>query len=505
MARSLVSMACFLGLLTIGFSWVHAGEGDTGNLRPDRVTQQEILDGDADLKDIQVAGLRMFTTMFNRLDGYGDGPADPANPLPPGGRPTLQGNGTFLRVNGLDAQTCLECHSIVRTSTIPATLGIGGVGGSNANAIIMPTEIRPTDTDAEGANNFNGRFANPPFVFGAGGVELVGLEMTARLQALRRRALANPGTDVYLLAKGVDFGVLRADADGNLDFSRVEGVDDDLVVKPFGRKGEFATIRDFDIEALRFHMGMEPVEAVGQDVDADGDGVFNEARVGDLSALSVFIATLERPFMDRLSKRAKRGFETFRSIGCADCHRPSLTTRRQHLPLRFPAVAASPWENVFFRIDLTKSPVKFERAGRRGLRVPLFADLKRHDMGDRLAENFARVSAKVNREFTTARLWGVADTAPYLHDGRATTLTDAILFHGGEAQDARDRFADLDDRQRQELLAFLGSLRTPSDPARQVVERAQAEDRKRSRPADDEEDEGDDRKPKRRGHHTHDD
>ena len=103
--------------------------------------------------------------------------------------------------------------------------------------------------------------------------------------------------------------------------------------------------------------------------------------------------------------------------------------------------------------------------------MPLFADLKRHDMGDGLRENFAQASERRNREFTTARLWGVADTAPYLHDGRATTLTEAILLHGGEAQAARDQFADLRDRQQDALLAFLRSLRTPERPFADLLRR----------------------------------
>ncbi len=67
--------------------------------------------------------------------------------------------------------------------------------------------------------------------------------------------------------------------------------------------------------------------------------------------------------------------------------------------------------------------------------VPLFGDLKRHDMGDALAENFHLVDEQRNREFTTARLWGIADSGPYLHDGRATTLTEAIMLRGGEARE----------------------------------------------------------------------
>ena len=91
--------------------------------------------------------------------------------------------------------------------------------------------------------------------------------------------------------------------------------------------------------------------------------------------------------------------------------------------------------------------------------VPLFADLKRHDMGPELAESFGEERAA---QFTTARLWGVADTAPYLHDGRALTLTEAIVLHGGAAQEARDAFVETLDAQEQEtLLTFLRALRTP--------------------------------------------
>ncbi len=95
-----------------------------------------------------------------------------------------------------------------------------------------------------------------------------------------------------------------------------------------------------------------------------------------------------------------------------------------------------------------------------GLIVPLFADLKRHDMGPDLAESFG---GELASQFTTARLWGVADTAPYLHDGRALMLTDAISLHGGEAQAARNAFVALRPHGKRALLAFLRALRTPRE------------------------------------------
>ena len=100
--------------------------------------------------------------------------------------------------------------------------------------------------------------------------------------------------------------------------------------------------------------------------------------------------------------------------------------------------------------------------------VPLFADLKRHDMGDALKEDFELAEIS-NREFTTARLWGVADTAPYMHDGRAATLSQAITAHGGEAQVSRDAFVDLSFDEQQQLMTFLGKLRTPTRPNEELL------------------------------------
>ena len=66
--------------------------------------------------------------------------------------------------------------------------------------------------------------------------------------------------------------------------------------------------------------------------------------------------------------------------------------------------------------------------------------------------------AATGNEFRTQPLWGVVATGPYLHDGRADTLNEAILAHGGESKMSRDSYADLPSEQRSQLIAFLGSL-----------------------------------------------
>jgi hypothetical protein len=442
--------------LFLSFAPILAAGNDGGNFRVD-ITQEQIENRDLNLIDIRNAGLNVFTTPFNRLDGLGDGPTDRFDTVSPGGRPTLQNNGMFLRINGLDAQTCLECHSVLSTAVIPAKFAVGGFGGVSASA--FPDVIDPDIDASKGNNDFaaiQGRMINPPFVFGSGGVELAGREMTRLLQALKAIAMENPGIPVELVTKGVSFGSISCFAVDSCDTSSVDGIDDDLVVRPFGRKGNFITTRAFDEGAMQFHHGMQPVEVVGEGVDDDGDGVENELTIGQMSALSIWMVTLELPEERGRSLELARGKQIFRAIGCADCHKPTLETESPYLTFSFPEVADDPTANVFYQIDLSKHP-GFERAGT-GIQVPLYADLKRHDMGEGLEES---TDDPLDPFFTTARLWGVADTGPWLHDGRATTLTEAILLHGGEAQVPRDAFAVLSLADRADVIAFLRTLRTP--------------------------------------------
>ena len=452
-------------------SLAQAPPGEHSAMSTLQISQDDIANERISPYRLRRMGGLLFSTMFTKLDGFGHGPVSAHEPDLLEMRPTLQGNGTFLRVNGLDAQSCTECHSVLSNATVPFRFGVGGVGSGSANVMAKVTWVDPT---SGGEENFAGRFINPPFVFGSGGVELLGKEMTLDLQQLRAQARQNPGTHVALVTKGVSFGSISCQQDGTCDTSQVEGVDADLVVRPFSRKGEFATVRAFDAEAMNFHFGMEPVEMVGEGVDRDGDGVINEVSIGQISALHIFNTTLTPPApfvnnprcenslwevtLPRNLCDAQDGRELFEQIGCADCHIPSLTTTSPMLTYSFPEVPTDPTANVFYRVDLRDYPTFFEEAEQGGLVVPLFADLKRHDMGPELAESFGEELAA---QFTTARLWGVADTAPYLHDGRALTLTEAIVLHGGAARAARDAFVDLDAQEKETLLTFLRWLRTP--------------------------------------------
>lgn len=471
MRYAAVLLPCVAGVLTALPVAAQAPPGEEPALGSVRIDQADIENGVLSYLEARREGLRIFSTPFNKLDGFGDGDYDPfaADRTSPGNRPTIQNNGAFLRVNGLDAQTCLECHGVVSNATIPATFGIGGVAGIGGSA--MP-EIKEFDVDDSAANGFafvNGRVINPPFVFGAGGVELVAKEMTATLQRTKRFARSQPGTVVPLVAKGVSFGTISFNG-SEFDLSGVEGIDDDLVVKPFGRKGNNETIRVFDLAAMPFHHGIEPEELTddldgdgapepGVDNDPDGDGVFNELTVGEVSALHIFSVSLEHPVRSGSTPSSDAGRQVFDAIGCTECHVASIVTDRRILPLSFPEVHTRPFddENIFFEIDLAGFPNRFPIAGS-GVRVAMFSDLKRHDMGPELAES---TGSELDPFFITARLWGIADTAPYLHDGRAFTLTEAIELHGGEGAASAAAFSALSDQEKIDLLTFLRTLRTP--------------------------------------------
>ncbi|MBT8123738.1 MAG: hypothetical protein KJO81_02815 [Gammaproteobacteria bacterium] len=463
------------------------------------------------LRDIRRQGALMYTTPFRHADGHGDGPGinpnDPTTENGSGdgdgilgntGRPTLQGNGTWLRLNGLDTQTCLECHGVIDNSVIPAILGVGGQAGISASPFFNSRNADIDDSDGNsleklGIAAFDGRAINPPKNLGMGGVELAGMEISRRLNrisslASRLAQRADRRVRLPLVAKGINFGDIIAKRNGDLDTSLVEGVDGDLVIRPFGRKGEFDTIRGFDTGAMAFHIGMQSVDEFGPG-DPDGDGIEDELTTGEMSALHIFLTTSERPFQQKLSTdEQRRGKRIFNRIGCTGCHKPTINTRSPVLEYRITGGGViDPDQEPYFSVDLSSDVpegARFETNRRGGIKVPIFSDYKRHNMGSRLAESFHALETPdcdnevsgteiTNCNFITMKLWGLADTAPYLHDGRALTVFEAIAFHGGEAQRVRDRFLGLSKGGQNALLAYLGTLKNPVDPNQDVLNQVQ--------------------------------
>ena len=89
--------------------------------------------------------------------------------------------------------------------------------------------------------------------------------------------------------------------------------------------------------------------------------------------------------------------------------------------------------------------------------VPLYSDLLLHDVSEPNAVGIEEGDAGM-RDFRTPPLWGLAASAPYMHDGRASTVEAAIASHDGEAAASRDSVSQLDPEARVALIAFLESL-----------------------------------------------
>ena len=151
-----------------------------------------------------------------------------------------------------------------------------------------------------------------------------------------------------------------------------------------------------------------------------------------LSAIDRFVAEAVLPKRPKTDVDAvKHGKALFAAAGCTACHVPSFNM-----------------------------PAMGDRPARR---ITSYTDLLLHDMGEGLADEMADGSATGN-EWRTAPLWGLgwaldADgSGALLHDGRARSVLEAVLWHGGEAEAARNKVIAMSSEERAALIVFLKSL-----------------------------------------------
>jgi hypothetical protein len=445
------------------------------------VNQSDISSGVLDFTEIFEIGDEIFGTIFSAKDGVGANLADDAavsirfSRVPRADLPGFISDP--FRATGPNAQGCLSCHEV------PFEDGAGGIENN--------VHRDPHRTGNPGS--FIQR--NTPHVFAPGALQLLAEEATADLKRIRDQAISQAqrtGTSVKALlttSNDVNYGFIIAQPSGSVDTSGVQGVDTDLVVKPFQWKGSVAFLRAFVRDAANNEIGMQPVEMFGSNSDADHDGVSDEFSVGQITALTIYQAAQPRPVtilelnrkdpgafpLSRSQREAIRaGEELFSRIGCVDCHKPVLRLKNpvfkepssspDYRDATLPS-GADPLEMGLdprnpARFDFTvdaPDEIPLESDGRGGALVRLFGDLKRHDMGPGLAESIDEVGTGAS-VWRTRELWGVGSTGPWLHDGRATTLKDAILFHGGEAQESRDKFAALRRSEQASITKFLQNL-----------------------------------------------
>ncbi|QVL16590.1 thiol oxidoreductase [Pseudomonas qingdaonensis] len=163
-----------------------------------------------------------------------------------------------------------------------------------------------------------------------------------------------------------------------------------------------------------------------------GEPELDAMQLGDLH---FYLAHLAVPARRQQAEPAVvQGEKLFAAIGCTACHRPELVTGTHPL---YPALSQQ--------------------------RIAPYTDLLLHDMGEGLADGREDFLAN-GREWRTPALWGLGlgerinPGSGYLHDGRARTLEEAIVWHGGEAQVARQRYVTLGAKERAAIRAFLESL-----------------------------------------------
>ena len=372
----------------------------------------------------------------------------------------------------MDANSCSSCHSV----PVP-----GGAGDFTVNVFVNEGFVN-ADFDTVDPQFSNERNTN--HLMGSGLVELLAREMTADLHAIRKAALreareSGEAVTATLESKGIRFGRITAEPDGILDLHEIDGVDTDLVIRPFSQKGVMTSLRQFGVNAMNQHHGMQAIERFGPrwtgETDFDEDGHADELTAGDISALVAWQATRPPPVEDTPDdpawrEAAARGSAMFDEIGCNSCHIRALPLKSLKFDDPGPFDAAgtlrgSEVEGAVYDLSLTDWAQKLKRDENGAYLVPLFGDLKRHVITDRqvadlgnelLAQRFVE-----RNQFQTAELWGLGSTAPYGHRGDFTTLDGVIRAHGGAARTSRDAYVDCAEEDRSALIAFLKTLEIP--------------------------------------------
>jgi Di-haem oxidoreductase, putative peroxidase len=496
-------MVISLGLTLSAASTASAQTQDRSTIGLEVSTPKHLLDGQEyhlPIPKLIEHGRKLFVAVWTSQEG--------------GGRPLTKGTGAplsdlsdplvfprnFNRISAPDSNGCSGCHN--------APMGIPGGGGDIVGNVFvlgqrfdfatfdMLSQI-PTKSSVDelarpvSMNNVADSRATIG-MFGSGYLEMVARQMTADLQSIRDQTPPNGAR--LLVSKGISFGTIRRAADGSWDTSQVEGIPDsslatsgpdqppNLILRPFHQAGRVVSLREFSNNALNHHHGIQSEERFGLNTDPDGDGFMNELTRADMTAVTVFQATMAVPGRvipndPAVESAVLTGESAFESVGCAQCHVPSLPLDRQGWiytepnPFNPPGnlqVGDAPTLSVDLNGDNLPSPrLKPEAHG--VVYVPAYTDLKLHDLTDgpndpnREPLDMQQAAGSMgffegNGKFITKKLWGAANEPPYFHHGKFTTMREAIWAHGGEAALVRQAFLNLSPYEQDCIIEFLKTL-----------------------------------------------
>jgi len=259
--------------------------------------------------------------------------------------------------------------------------------------------------------------------------------------------LASPVFGLGLLEAIPEYYILQNEDVHDLDGDGISGkanyvfdpVSGETKLGRFGWKANTATIMEQCAGAYVHDMGVTnplfPIETGFGQSNGD-DGLEDDAEISQdlLDEITFYCQTLGVPAPRNINDDSvKRGAALFNELQCAKCHIPKMISGD------FPVAAVA--NQTFFP----------------------YTDMLLHDMGEGLADNRPDFLAN-GREWRTKALWGIGLTqvvnghTNFLHDGRAKNITEAILWHGGEAENAKNNFKNLTVSQRDDLLKFMNSL-----------------------------------------------
>jgi CxxC motif-containing protein (DUF1111 family) len=269
------------------------------------------------------------------------------------------------------------------------------------------------------------------------------------------------------------------------------------VLRPWHQASNVVSIREFTNTAFNHHHGIQSTERFGLNADPDGDGFVNELTRADVTAVSVWQATLQVPGRviprDReIEAAVLAGEQTFDRIGCATCHVPRMALDKQGWIYSEPNPFNPPTnlrrgETQDFKVDLSLNTLPQPRltpdpSG--AVWVEAYTDFKLHNIcgaeePEHLDMNqsfWSKAFTGGNCRFLTKRLWGAANEPPYFHHGLFTTLRRSVLAHAGEALESRKAFEALPPEAQDALIEFLKTLQVlpPGTKARIVDENFRA-------------------------------
>ena len=349
-------------------------------------------------------------------------------------------------------RSCVSCH-VNNGRALPPGIGVPMLQsvvhvGADANGAPHPTLVsvlQPQSTSGPNEGNvtissyttINGQYGDstpytlqkPNYSFSGTAPAFYSVRIAPQLVGMGLLEAVSEGS-IEALADPND-----SDADGISGRVRIVTDPEDAQTRlgRFTYRGGRARISHQIAAALNTDMGA--TTSIFPILDGDTTGGTPELSDDDLAKWTKYVALLGvSARRDLTNSLAIQGQALFGSASCWKCHTPTLTTSPYH-----------------------------PHAELRNQTIHPYTDLLLHDMGAGLADNMGEGDA-TGSEWRTSPLWsigltpGVSGGEAYLHDGRARTLEEAILWHGGEAEASKEAFRNMSAAERAALIAFLKSL-----------------------------------------------